>query len=770
MKKTWVGALLGVALCLGNSAVSYGQSAESIIGEQADTEDTDYFEAGAEIAASEESGASEKNSWSDLEDSSVDFEQETDELDEGGFFCGSAETEAFSSENQEDTAAAMNLDEGDILSKIPDGATSVTLEAANGSDITESLNLLLRFMGERASDASPCTVIIPPGSYMISGTLHMYSNLCLYAEGARITKCSTNKHIVIRLGDNETSAGGYDGYRNITIEGGTWDFNYSVVENKEEKGGYVGFRIGHARNVTVKNVTFLNNLKSHFLELAGVENVLVTGCTFRGYWTEYEGGGQECIQLDACMDYIFPGYQPFDGAVCENVRIENNTFEDVFAGVGSHSMIYDRPYRGIVIRGNTFRNVKKRAVWCLNYVDSSVEDNLMENVGGGVRVSSMYLPNTYLAPGSTGGAEGNHQTAGITVKGNQISISGTSEINGASWRGYGIEILGARVTPGQSVASRGIPVAVYKETGVTVSGNTVTGTGNGIRLYLTDCCKITNNCLKLQRTAGFSNMGILLSASSQNVVNDNQVSGTKNVGIYAYNGGSVKIPSKKNQIRENALSATGGDGILVEADSTGTVVSRNKIASGKKNGVVVWGSQDCQITENQVSGCTLDGIYLENVGKAVIKSNKVSNVKGRGIQVISSQTKSLYGNTVSSCRKCGLYVSQSKISGNKKNRMESNGTSYAIYAEESSGIISVKHPTASGITRKSVKITGKAAGGKTLTIYAVSGNKNKKIGKGTIDSKKGYSIAIKKQKKGTVLRFVLTDKYGNSSYTNKKVK
>ena len=37
-------------------------------------------------------------------------------------------------------------------------------------------------------------------------------------------------------------------------------------------GGFVGFRIGHATNVTVKNVTFLNNLKSHFLELAGVKN------------------------------------------------------------------------------------------------------------------------------------------------------------------------------------------------------------------------------------------------------------------------------------------------------------------------------------------------------------------------------------------------------------------------------------------------------------------------------------------------------------------
>ena len=107
------------------------------------------------------------------------------------------------------------------------------------------------------------------------------------------------------------------------------------MEDKGGPGGFVGFRIGHATNVTVKNVTFLNNLKSHFLELAGVKNAEITGCTFRGYWKEFTGGGQECIQLDACMPRIFPGYLPYDGSVCENIVIKDNTFEDVFAGIGS---------------------------------------------------------------------------------------------------------------------------------------------------------------------------------------------------------------------------------------------------------------------------------------------------------------------------------------------------------------------------------------------------------------------------------------------------
>ena len=48
------------------------------------------------------------------------------------------------------------------------------------------------------------------------------------------------------------------------IEGGTWDLNYPVVEDKEGTGGFVGFRIGHARHVTVKNVNISKQFEISF--------------------------------------------------------------------------------------------------------------------------------------------------------------------------------------------------------------------------------------------------------------------------------------------------------------------------------------------------------------------------------------------------------------------------------------------------------------------------------------------------------------------------
>ncbi|MFR8352994.1 MAG: hypothetical protein ACLVB1_10405 [Blautia obeum] len=61
--------------------------------------------------------------------------------------------------------------------------------------------------------------------------VQQYLSIC---RGATITKTSPRKEILLRLGDTQKSAGGYEGYRNITIDGGTWDSNYECVEDKED--------------------------------------------------------------------------------------------------------------------------------------------------------------------------------------------------------------------------------------------------------------------------------------------------------------------------------------------------------------------------------------------------------------------------------------------------------------------------------------------------------------------------------------------------------
>lgn len=383
------------------------------------------------------------------------------ELEEGQMFEDSSEdSETFGDVSIPDTQSAEKTEEnefgdddgfsdGDVETFSAEDADQscenmqeLVLNVQDGEDITVKLNTLLAQARDKATDEKQCKVIVPPGNYTLTGTLHMYSNIYLYAEGATITKTSPRKEILLRLGDTKKSAGGYEGYRNITIDGGTWDSNYECVEDKGGPGGFVGFRIGHATNVTVKNVTFLNNLKSHFLELAGVKNAEIIGCTFRGYWKEFTGGGQECIQLDACMPRIFPGYLPYDGSVCENIVIKDNTFEDVFAGIGSHSMMFDKPYKNITISNNRFNNLKKRAIWCLNYQDTVVMGNTMTNVGGGVYVRSVYTRNAHTVSGQEVSPEGNQYAENILIADNQITVLEPTVIDGKQWNGYGIWITG----------------------------------------------------------------------------------------------------------------------------------------------------------------------------------------------------------------------------------------------------------------------------------------------------------------------------------------
>ena len=55
----------------------------------------------------------------------------------------------------------------------------------------------------------------------------------------------------------------------------------------------------------MKNVTFLNNLKSHFLELAGTEDVTVTGCTFRDIGRNMKAADMEMHSAGCMFGYIF---------------------------------------------------------------------------------------------------------------------------------------------------------------------------------------------------------------------------------------------------------------------------------------------------------------------------------------------------------------------------------------------------------------------------------------------------------------------------------
>ena len=88
-----------------------------------------------------------------------------------------------------------------IVSRVLRSAISLSLihilNVQDGEDITVKLNTLLAQARDRATDEKQCKVIVPPGNYTLTGTLHMYSNIYLYAE-----MCIRDRNRGVESGDD----------------------------------------------------------------------------------------------------------------------------------------------------------------------------------------------------------------------------------------------------------------------------------------------------------------------------------------------------------------------------------------------------------------------------------------------------------------------------------------------------------------------------------------------------------------------------------------
>ena len=221
MKKRILSVFLGTVLVLENGA-AVSAAENSIFPGKFEQMAAESSQAPNEIEIPET--IEEEQNSEILEDSTDPGETEWFAGEEDAVFTGNGEEEFLSEDGISDGFSdgtevwEDQLDEKQEKALAPD-ATEAVLDAEQGSDITESLNQLLLLMSQRASAQNPCKVTIPPGNYQLSGTICMYSNLTLCAEGAVITKTSVSKHVLLRLGNQSESAGGYDGYQNITIDG-----------------------------------------------------------------------------------------------------------------------------------------------------------------------------------------------------------------------------------------------------------------------------------------------------------------------------------------------------------------------------------------------------------------------------------------------------------------------------------------------------------------------------------------------------------------------
>lgn len=191
----------------------------------------------------------------------------------------------------------------------------------------ESMNILQ--FGIRGSDA-PYTPKIQAAidscnnltfnkeTYTINDFLTLHNNSHLDLNGANIN--FSVRYGFKNLKSTDTTLG-YNGNSNITIENG------------KITGGSLA--LGHGKNITVKNIEFIDCLNDHWVEISGCQNVKIENNYFGGRPNASGGGftsnNFSIINLDPMLAAAFPHYETdsasYDGTLCENIYILNNVMD-----------------------------------------------------------------------------------------------------------------------------------------------------------------------------------------------------------------------------------------------------------------------------------------------------------------------------------------------------------------------------------------------------------------------------------------------------------
>ena len=639
-----------------------------------------------------------------------------------------------------------------------DGMKIVTYNVVNDFGADNTGNAMTGKQIQQALDAAQensgqgifTKVVIPKGTYLISSALVVYSDTWIYCEeGVEIKRCISYGPM-LRCDNN--GVGGYDGVKNVIVEGGLWNGNTDQWPNTAD---FSNIRFAHCRNILLKDMHVKNNENGHHMEIGGAADVTIEGCTFTGY-TGYRK--KEAIQLD-CMNNsrVFAGYAPFDDTSCENVVIKNNLFSGICRGLGSHSATLGIYYTDILIEGNVFENLDDVAMIMYNYKNCTITNNTITNCASGIEFKAMSsLPNNNFNPPVVKSMEeavdGFEDDANSVISSNTISVSGDDEYGITSGiRLTGYEVKDNGVIPENRIESNGTTIALNDAENCSIESNILVTKQDGVNykdkngLTLNECdnIKITDNYI-----SGSARNGASVTDSSGNTLENNTIENVGMNGINIYNGSEKNIASSNSVkhgiavaanssavIKSNSISKAGDTGILIYNGSRGEC-SGNKVKNAVGHGIVFSKKASGKAASNTVSGAGKHGVLVtDHCGSVALSSNKISNSKQNGICVSNySSSASVNSNSISGSGKSGISVSSHSKASLKDNAV--NGSKSAAVSKSADSSISL--PRVSGLSVNSVNNTdiqisfsGRSTNKCGYEIYRKTGAKGKYSAVGT---------------------------------------
>ena len=123
-----------------------------------------------------------------------------------------------------------------------------------------------------ATDEKRYRIHLPKGSFNLNSTLNIFSNTELYLDNeTTLIQTAPKGQNIIKSGDFGQKHILYNGFRNIKIDGGTWNMNFN---------GSCAMRFGHCTNLSINNVKIHSVKDAHHIEVAGADTVSITNSLF----------------------------------------------------------------------------------------------------------------------------------------------------------------------------------------------------------------------------------------------------------------------------------------------------------------------------------------------------------------------------------------------------------------------------------------------------------------------------------------------------------
>ena len=684
--------------------------------------------------------------------------------------------------------------------------------AKPGSDCTAALQKALDEASAAGSPSKRGLVVIPKGTYYLSKTLLVNSNVYIKCEkGARILKNKTG--MANLLHSAYVNKKGFNGVNNVTVEGGYWDSRF-MKANEETSGSPIFFV--HGTNLEFLNMEVCNSYATHLFEFGGVDQVLIKGCKVHGFKAGPSGADKEAIQIDVCHDdNILPGGQPFDDSPCKNMTIEDCEIYDYPRAIGSHSLILGIYADHITIRNNYIHDTSENAIYGYNYKNCLIEDNTMENVSGGIAFRS------YSENGEKTIFKRNKGVKAMPLPGNKYNlivrnnkIITTNHLLDKEPAQYGIHVYATKKYPMRNVEitdntikSVGAGINVSWLLDGSISNNTTTrlnGSKTKSGEYVPDafkfraCTNLTvadNRIVNKSKTALYENgyafrencskitikNGVVPSVKKNGIavyqssimVEDTQIDGAGENGISVCDGskgvftgvsvnnsasyGIMAVTKAEVQVNDSEIIKSNLYGILVRNQATGNI-KNTTVSQTTKEGITF-----SLKSKGTVDGCTVkengeDGIVFRDHSEATsISNNEVLDNKATGITVADSECALMDGNLLLRNERA-IAVRNSTAMKITNNRMYSPKCNFEMYASGGQTNIANIRPILldSAISKNTTTITGTAQD--DIAIYAmVNGTKQS----GSFGKRRQFTISGLNLSSADLVTVISEDASGN---------